>query len=159
MNISKAELQKMAAPMFERFGVKKLFGTTDGQIFLLESRASLHAGSNLTVYALEKEEKAQEPEAPAAKTATATDDNTGNQGEQNPGAENTGTGEGNPGGEGEQHEVVNLPLSVKALTEKANGETDLEVLKNMLLDEVAGPNRKSAVAAIEKRLETLTKGA
>ncbi|MBX7204152.1 MAG: hypothetical protein K1X81_01895 [Bacteroidia bacterium] len=147
MNISKAELQKIAAPMFEELNVKKLYGTTDGQIFLLDSRARLHAGKKLTVYQLDKEE----PEAKTAATKAKTPDaNAGEGAGQTANADNTGN---NGGGE-----VLNLPLSVKAITEKVAEETNINVLKEMLLAEVGGPNRKSAVAAIEKGIEKLTEG-
>lgn len=59
MRYSKAELQEAAKKHFKKLGVNKLYATTDGQFFLLENRANLHAGKNLTVYKLEQE---SEPE-------------------------------------------------------------------------------------------------
>ncbi|MRG45503.1 hypothetical protein GFS24_10275 [Chitinophaga sp. SYP-B3965] len=50
---SKEELSSMAGEHFIRLGVSKLYATTDGQFFILENRAQLHAGSSLTVYKLE----------------------------------------------------------------------------------------------------------
>lgn len=120
MTHSKAELQKMAKEHFEALRLKKLFATSDGQFFVLESRALLHAGSSLTVYALEDE--SQVTEAP----------------------------------EGGAPETPNNAPSVKALTELIANETDLVKLNNTLLEEISGPNRKSAVTAIEKRIAVLT---
>ncbi len=55
--MSQDELQKIAAPLFDKFSKKELFGTTDGQVFIEEIRAKEHASRNkLTVYTLEKEE-------------------------------------------------------------------------------------------------------
>jgi hypothetical protein len=52
--LSKEELQEQAKAYFEKYGVKKLYGVSDGQIFLLESRAKAHAGDR-NVYTLEAE--------------------------------------------------------------------------------------------------------
>lgn len=56
---SLAELQREAQKYFEKYGVNKLYATTDGQIFLLESRAILHAGKG-KVHTIEKEEEVAE---------------------------------------------------------------------------------------------------
>lgn len=50
---SKEELSSQAGEHFKRLGVNKLYATTDGQFFILENRAQLHAGTSLTVYRLE----------------------------------------------------------------------------------------------------------
>jgi len=54
------ELQKEAQEYFNRFNVRKLFATSDGQFFLLQSRADLHARNNLTVYPIEREDEVAE---------------------------------------------------------------------------------------------------
>lgn len=38
------ELQEIAQPYFEKYGVKKLYATADGQVFLNNGRAQMHAG-------------------------------------------------------------------------------------------------------------------
>lgn len=58
-SFSLAELQKEAAPHFARFNVDTLYATVDGQFFLLENRARLHAGTSGTVYQLKKEPTAE----------------------------------------------------------------------------------------------------
>lgn len=55
---SLSELQKMAAERFERLQVQKLFATSDGQFFLIENRARLHAGKG-NVYTIHKEEASE----------------------------------------------------------------------------------------------------
>ena len=105
--------------MFERLGVAKLYATDDGQFFVLQSRAQLHAGSKHTVYTLDNEE-----------TENVVNEPIG--------------------------EVENEPISVRALTEKLELETDLTLLSNMLHNEIIGANRKTAIAAIEKRIAFLT---
>lgn len=52
----------------------------------------------------------------------------------------------------------NAQLKVKDIVAAIAEETDMEVLKKYLFDEIGGPNRASAVKAIEKRLETVVSG-
>lgn len=113
--MNRAELQKKAEPQFEKLGVNKLYGTSDGQLFLLSSRAHLHAGSKLSVYALTKDE----------------------------------------GNKPADSESEGPEFTVAQIKEHIKEEKDLEKIKSMMLDEVSGPNRKSAVAAFEKRIEEL----
>ncbi len=112
---SLAELQAEAQPLLKRYGVNKMFATSDGQFFLIHSRAALHAGSIHTIYPVGLEVDANE-------TDTDKPD----------------------------------PLSVKAIAELISEEKDLGLLHSMLLDEIAGQNRKTATAAIEKRIGILT---
>ena len=114
---SKVELQEAAKPHFEKLKVNKLYATTDGQFFLLENRANLHAKSSLTVYKLENEEQA----APQGENTT----------EKQP--------------------------TVKELLEQLERIDDLETLNDMLLTEIAGQNRSTAVKSIEAKIAHLTK--
>jgi hypothetical protein len=118
MTKSLSELNQEAQALLVKYGVNKIYATSDGQFFLLESRAHLHAGKNHTVYPIEANEK-------EVVTNSA---------------------------EGDTKEA----LSVKALTELIAGENDLEKVHLMLLEEIAGQNRKSAIAAFEKRIAILT---
>ena len=52
--MSKDELLELAKPVFDKYGVNKVYGTSDGNIFLMSNRAELHAGTNQTVYTLNK---------------------------------------------------------------------------------------------------------
>jgi hypothetical protein len=120
MKYSKDQLQEMAKPHFKALGLNKLFATTDGQFFVLSSRAQLHAGSTHTSYMLE--------DKTAIESSTAE----------------------NPTGD------VKPTISVKDLITQVETETDLTKLSDMLLEEVGGPNRKTAVSAIEKRIAFVT---
>lgn len=60
--MSKDELQELAAQMFDKYGVDKLYGTTDGNIFIMHNRAALHAGSKLTIYTLLKPADSSDPQ-------------------------------------------------------------------------------------------------
>lgn len=51
---NQAQLAEMAKERFETLGVDKLFATSDGQFFLLENRAQLHAGPKGMVHELKK---------------------------------------------------------------------------------------------------------
>lgn len=104
------ELQKMARIYFDRYQVKKMFATADGQFFLLQNRADLHARNNLKVYPIENED------APAEALKRVMDS-----------------------------------LSVKDLTAKLQTIDNLSQVQDLLFDEVAGANRKTAVAVIEAR--------
>lgn len=114
--VSKEELQEQAKTYFEKYGVKKLYGVSDGQIFLLESRAKAHAGSR-NVYTLECEESTE-----VAK----------------------------------QSEPTETVLTIVQLKEELSKETNLETLRDMLVKEIAGLNRKGAVSAINERMEKLS---
>lgn len=50
---SLTELQEQAKKHFDKLGVQKLYATTDGQFFLLENRARLHAGPKGMVHCIE----------------------------------------------------------------------------------------------------------
>lgn len=105
------QLQQMAGEHFARLGVNKLFATSDGQFFLLENRARLHAGKKGSVYPIE-----------------------------------------NAGGESATQEAPSKSIAeIKAALEGA----DLPTLQTMLHEEVAGANRKGAVAAIQKALDAM----
>jgi hypothetical protein len=107
---SREELSAMAGEYFKRLNVSKLYATTDGQFFILQNRAQLHAGSTLTVYELENENPQNlRPEGKKVQT-------------------------------------------VKELTQAVQEITDVEVLRALLLEEVSGTNRASAVKVIEERI-------
>lgn len=148
MTYSKEKLQEMAAVHFAKLGVDKLYATSDGQFFLLASRASLHAQKAHTVYALKAEKpKAQPPMEPEIKTEgpTTSGEVQNNEPAIEPVEPNQPAGPDEP-----------APPSIAVLTEMIKDETDLAKLNHMLLDEVAGLNRKGACAAIEKRIAFLT---
>lgn len=52
---TEAELQELARRHFQRLNTNVLYGTTDGQLFILEHRARMHAGGG-RVYKLENED-------------------------------------------------------------------------------------------------------
>ncbi|MCO5253630.1 MAG: hypothetical protein M9892_04600 [Bacteroidetes bacterium] len=112
---NKSQLQKKAEPVFKKHGVNKLYATEDGQIFLLDNRANLHAGGKLRVFPLYAEAKAE------IKTEA-------NDGSQEP------------------------FLNVKNLLASLKGKT-AEELSEAMVKEIAGQNRKSAVAGIQEMLD------
>lgn len=55
--LSKSELENKAKVYFKKLGVSKLYATSDGQLFILESRAKLHAGSGGQVHEMTTDER------------------------------------------------------------------------------------------------------
>lgn len=58
--LSKSELENKAKDYFKKLGVSKLYATSDGQLFILESRAKLHAGNGGQVHEMTTDEKPEE---------------------------------------------------------------------------------------------------
>lgn len=57
--LSESELKELAQGVFEQFpNAKEVYATSDGNIFLSENRANLHAGKDGNVYPFKREEKA-----------------------------------------------------------------------------------------------------
>lgn len=63
---SREELIVLAKPTIEQYGVNRVYATADGQMFLLENRAQLHAGKGV-VYEIHTDEAGvSQEEEPAA---------------------------------------------------------------------------------------------
>lgn len=107
-----SELKENAKEHFNRLQVNKLFATTDGQFFLMENRAQLHAGTG-NVHRIDNEEPAENPESKTPE------------------------------------------MTVKELTAKVALMEDINEVQHLLLAEIAGPNRATAVKAIEERITKL----
>lgn len=62
-------LQKEAQHYLKKYGVNKVYVTADGQIFLLESRAKMHAGKDGKIYIVEKADEDIPKESQKADTS------------------------------------------------------------------------------------------
>lgn len=109
---SKEQLLAKAAPYFKKYKTDTLFAVSDGQIFIAQNPAELHAKGR-TVYVLN-------PEAAPADSAPAVD--------------------------------VPTVAEIRKLVENAD---TVEKLRLLMDEEVKGPNRKSALEAIEKKIKKL----
>ncbi|CDF80573.1 hypothetical protein BN863_28610 [Formosa agariphila KMM 3901] len=71
---SKADLQKKAQGVFKSYpDADKLFATTDGQFFLDQNRANLHAGAKGKVIEVENDAVLESTETKTGKTLKAED--------------------------------------------------------------------------------------
>lgn len=122
---TKEELLEIAKPLFVQFGVKVMYGVSDGQIFLNPLRAQAHAGKRAVNKLLAEGYTGEEIEV-RTKQAEAGKEQ-----------------EGEPA------------LSVAKLTEKIKEIQDIETLREMMLEETAGQNRVTAIKAIDKRIEEI----
>lgn len=137
---SQAELQELAAPQFEKYGLNKLYATSDGQIFIMENRAMLHAGGG-NVYTLYRNGTVDGVEY-EDHTVTAEDI------EKNPELTKRGVTVGSI----IKVPVVEQPISLDELGEELKGIDNVNVLSSKLIEEVSKHNRTEAVNAITARM-------
>jgi len=110
------ELNERAKEHFDQLQVNKLFATSDGQFFLMENRAQLHAGKG-TVHKIKNEEPS----------------------------------------EGIKPTEEEKPTTVKELLVQIEQIEDVTTLNDMLMAEISGQNRSTAVKSIEAKIAHLTK--
>ena len=126
---SKTQLKEKAKEVFNAYpDAKTLHATSDGQFFLEQNRAQLHADENkLQVVEIEKDWDASAGSAQGTSTGSVTSDD-----------------------EGEHH------ISVEELHERVKACTDTAELKKLLQEEQKTEKpRKTAVSCLEKRLKEL----
>ena len=145
--LSKDELQKLAEADFKTHAVSELHATTDGQIFIKESFARLHAGENGTVYTFTnvKTEAAPKPDSIPVLIAqlegiTSTDELNNLLKVELEGANRKG---------------AIAAIHLRILNVSLETIEDKESLATLLEAEKSGPKRKEAIAAIEARIQKL----
>jgi len=138
---SKTQLKEKAKDIFKSYpDATTLHATSDGQFFLEQNRAQLHADENeLQVIEIEKNWDTSTGSAQGTSASSVQGTSTGS-------ATSSVTGDA----EDEHH------ISVEELQEKVKACTDVAALKKWLQQEQkAEKPRKTAVACLEKRLKEL----
>lgn len=146
---SKQKLAQRALQVLNKHHVDAVFATSDGQIFLSQNRANLHAkelGGRVSVYPFTITDTFV-PEETKIPTPTISNED-GDKEEKDP----------------DDNEVDRIDartledvekMSVKELTILVNEQEDLVQLEAILVAERAGKNRKTAIEAITNRIESI----
>lgn len=159
-DFSKSDLLKGARHYFEDNNTETLYATSDGQYFLKKGPAANHAGEKLAVYELLKKDQDKQPETNTVnkpeKGMTISELVSFIQGITDI-AELQAMKTKELAGENRIGAIKVLDLRIFILeTEQSE---DLEKIKGQLEAEQNGEKRKTAIAALEARIEQLTESA
>ena len=137
---TQAELQELAAPHFEKYNLNTLYATSDGQIFIMQNRALLHAGTGI-VHTLYRN-GTQDGVVYKDHVVTVKDL------EEQPDLLKRGVKPGDT----IKVPMVEKPITLEELEEKLKEATNVNVLSAILIEEVSTHNRSEAVDKITARL-------